>query len=136
MFNLFGRSSKNQTKPPRAPGDTIRARDLEYLSTWSAQHGGQAGGVEGFVEPETIINEMSVVLVDGSGDWTRRKIGGPKGIDVVAKKLGIPLYFAEETGYPQRMRDRIERDRLIKKRLEQRERRARMEQARRSEEES
>ena len=86
------------------------------------------------MEPETIINEMSVVLVDGSGDWTRRKIGGPKGIDVVAKKLGIPLYFAEETGYPQRMRDRIERDRLIKKRLEQRERRARMEQARRSEE--
>lgn len=88
------------------------------------------------MEPETIINEMSVVLVDGSGDWTRRKIGGPKGIDVVAKKLNIPLYFAEETGYPQRMRDRIERDRLIKKRLEQRERRARMEQARRSEEES
>src|SRR5699024_3746691 len=75
VFNLFGRSSKNQTKPPRAPGNTIRARDLEYLSTWSAQHGGRAGGVEGFVEPETIINEMSVVLVDGTGDWTRRKIG-------------------------------------------------------------
>lgn len=92
--------------------------------------------MEGFVEPETIINEMSVVLVDGGGDWTRRKIGGPKGIDVVANNLGIPLYFAEETGYPQRMRDRIERDRLIKKRLEQRERRARMEEARRSEEES
>lgn len=88
------------------------------------------------MEPETLINEMSVVLVDGSGDWTRRKIGGPKGIDVVAKELGIPLYFAEETGYPQRMRDRIERDRLIKKRLEQRERRARMEQARREEDES
>ena len=88
------------------------------------------------MEPETLVNEMSVVLVDGSGDWTRRKIGGPKGIDVVAKKLGIPLYLAEETGYPQRMRDRIERDRLIKKRLEQRERRARMEQARREEEES
>lgn len=81
--------------------------------------------MEGFVEPETLVNEMSVVLVDAEGEWTRRRIGGPKGIDATAQNLGIPLYFAEETGYPQRMREKIERDRLIKARLEQRERRER-----------
>lgn len=83
--------------------------------------------MEGFVEPETLVNEMSVVLVDAEGAWTRRRIGGPKGIDATAEGLGIPLYFAEETGYPQRMREKIERDRMIKARLEQRERRAKLE---------
>ncbi|QMV84977.1 oxidoreductase [Corynebacterium hindlerae] len=121
MFNLFGsRRSKPGIKPPRAPGDTIRAEDLDYLRDWSR---GRAF-VEGFVEPETLVNEMSVVLVDESGDFTRRRIGGPKGVDVVAK-LGIPLYDVEETGYPQRMRARIERDRLLRKREEQQRRRAR-----------
>ena len=133
VFNIFGSRKKNSPiKPPRGPGETVRPEDIRYLEQWTAQH----AFVEGFVEPETLVNEMSVVLVAENGEFTRRRIGGPKGIDVVAKKLGIPLYFAEETGYPQRMRDRIERDRLIKKRLEQRERRARMEQARRSEEDS
>lgn len=83
--------------------------------------------VEGFVEPETVVNEMSVVLVDGDGDFIRRSIGGPKGIDVVARRLGVPIYDVEETGYPQRMRERIERERLLRKRREQQERRARFE---------
>lgn len=121
MFNLFGsRKAKPGIKPPRAPGDTIRPEDLDYLSQWVA---GRAM-VEGFVEPETLINEMSVVLVDVIGEFTRRRIGGPKGVDVVASKLGIPLYDVEETGYPQRMRERIERDRIIRKRQEQQARRA------------
>ena len=71
---------------------------------------------------------MSIVLVDEGGDHIRRKIGGPKGIDVVAKRLGIDIYDVEETGYPQRMRDRIEKDRLIRKRLEYRERKAKLQQ--------
>lgn len=83
--------------------------------------------VEGFVEPETIVNEMSIVLVDITGDFTRRRIGGPEGIDVVAKELGIPIYDVEETGYPQRMREKIERDRILRKREEQRLRRAQFE---------
>lgn len=83
--------------------------------------------VEGFVEPETIVNEMSIVLVDITGDFTRRRIGGPKGIDVVAKELGIPIYDVEETGYPQRIREKIERDRILRKREEQRLRRAQFE---------
>lgn len=126
VFNLFGRNKNSSTRPPRAPGETIRPKDLTYLQQWA----GTRRGVEGFVEPETIVNEMSVVLVDSEGEWTRRRIGGPKGIDKVAHSVGIPLYFAEETGYPQRMRDRMERDRLIQKRLEQRERRAQFEQRR------
>lgn len=79
--------------------------------------------VEAFIEPETLVNEMSVVLVDVTGDFTRRYIGGPKGIDVVARELQVPVYDVEETGYPQRMREKIERDRILRKREEQRKRR-------------
>ncbi|MDC7111796.1 oxidoreductase [Corynebacterium pseudodiphtheriticum] len=120
MFNLFRRNStKSQLRPPRAPGDTIREQDQEDLVAWIDGR----GFIEGFVEPETVVNEMSIVLVDDSGDYIRRRIGGPKGIDAVARVLDVPIYDVEETGYPQRMRERMKRERILRKRQEQVERR-------------
>ncbi|MEY8210592.1 oxidoreductase [Corynebacterium sp. MNWGS58] len=125
MFNLFRRNSaKSQLKPPRAPGDTIREPDRADLVDWVSGR----GLVEGFVEPETVVNEMSIVLVDESGDYIRRRIGGPKGIDAVAQALDVPIYDVEETGYPQRMRERMKRERILRKRREQLERRKQWEQ--------
>lgn len=125
MFNLFRRNSaKSQLKPPRAPGDTIREPDRADLVDWVSGR----GLVEGFVEPETVVNEMSIVLVDESGDYIRRRIGGPKGIDAVARALDVPIYDVEETGYPQRMRERMKRERILRKRREQLERRKQWEQ--------
>lgn len=83
--------------------------------------------LEAFVEPETVVNEMSVVVVDANGEFIRRPIGGPKGIDAVATLLGCPIYDVEDTGYPQRMRDRLERERILRKREEQKRRRERLE---------
>ncbi|ERJ42663.1 MULTISPECIES: hypothetical protein [Corynebacterium] len=120
MFNLFRRNStKSQLRPPRAPGDTIREQDQADLVAWIDGR----GFIEGFVEPETVVNEMSIVLVDDSGDYIRRRIGGPKGIDAVARVLDVPIYDVEETGYPQRMRERMKRERILRKRQEQVERR-------------
>lgn len=124
VFNLFGKRDKSTSfKPPRAPGETIRPDDAQYLRDWVQ---GRAF-VEGYVEPETMVNEMSVVLVDEQGNYIRRRIGGPKGIDEVIKLLGIQLYDVEETGYPDRMRRKIEQERILRKREEQRERRAKFE---------
>nr|WP_202032090.1 oxidoreductase [Corynebacterium haemomassiliense] len=124
VFNLFGKGKKSTTfKPPRAPGETIRPDDAQYLRDWVVGR----SYVEGFVEPETMVNEMSVVLVDEKGNYTRRRIGGPKGIDQVAGMLGIMLYDVEETGYPDRMRRKIEQERILRKREEQKQRRARFE---------
>ena len=124
VFNLFGKGKKSTTfKPPRAPGETIRPDDAQYLRDWVVGR----SYVEGFVEPETMVNEMSVVLVDEKGNYTRRRIGGPKGIDQVADMLGIMLYDVEETGYPDRMRRKIEQERILRKREEQKQRRARFE---------
>ncbi|MEY8577345.1 oxidoreductase [Corynebacteriaceae bacterium 6-324] len=135
MFNPFRRNrSKSTLRPPRAPGDTIRDQDAQELSAWVY---GRAF-VEAFVEPETVVNEMSVVLVDESGEFIRRPIGGPKGIDAVAKLLRCPIYDVEDTGYPQRMRERLERERILRRREEQRQRRKEFEEreARRKTEES
>lgn len=124
VFKMFGRNSrKSNLRPARGPGETVRKEDLEHLKKWCAEH----AVVEAYVEPETLVNEMSVVLVDALGDFTRRRIGGPKGIDVVARELKVPVYDVEETGYPQRMREKIERDRVLRKREEQRQRRERFE---------
>ena len=83
--------------------------------------------IEAFIEPETVVNEMSVVVVDEKGEFIRRRIGGPKGIDAVGKLLQCDVFDVEETGYPQRMRERMERQRILRKREEQRLRRARFE---------
>ncbi|MDN5826537.1 MAG: oxidoreductase [Corynebacterium casei] len=134
MFNPFRRNrSKSTLRPPRAPGDTIREQDAQELSAWVY---GRAF-VEAFVEPETVVNEMSAVLVDESGEFIRRPIGGPKGIDAVAKLLRCPIYDVEDTGYPQRMRERLERERILRRREEQRQRRKEFEEreARRKSEE-
>lgn len=120
MFNLFGRrSAKPSLRPPRAPGETIRPEDAAELKAWAR---GRAF-IEAFIEPETLVNEMSAVLVDENGEFIRRRIGGPKGIDALSKMLECPVYDVEETGYPQRMRKRIERERILRKRAEQRKRR-------------
>ena len=124
VFNPFRRkSSPSSLNPPRAPGETIREVDAQALTSWVVGR----GFVEAFIEPETMVNEMSVVLVDETGEFTRRRIGGPKGIDAVAKLLQVPVYDVEESGYPDRMRARIERDRILRKREEAAERRAKFE---------
>ncbi|CCI82982.1 hypothetical protein [Corynebacterium otitidis] len=129
MFNFLRRhKSKKGPRAKRAPGETIRQADADALREWAAGR----GPVEAYVEPETFINEMSVVVVDAAGANIRRRIGGPKGIDAVARLLDCPVYDVEETGYPQRMREYIERERVLRNREKQRERRARWEEANRA----
>ena len=89
MFNPFRRNkSRSSLRPPRGPGETVRPEDAQDLQQWAA---GKAF-IEAFVEPETVVNEMSVVVVDENGDFIRRRIGGPKGIDAVAKLLSCDIY--------------------------------------------
>ncbi|WP_324277282.1 hypothetical protein [Blastococcus brunescens] len=45
------------------------------------------------------------MLVAADGEWTRRRIDGPDVARRLSKDLAIPVYDAQVTGYPQRMRD-------------------------------
>ena len=62
-------------------------------------------GVEGYVEPRTAVTETTIVLVAADGEWTRRRIDGPDVARRLQRELNIPVYDAQVTGYPQRMRD-------------------------------
>jgi hypothetical protein len=62
-------------------------------------------GVEAFVEPRTVVTETTVVFVALDGEWTRRRVAGPKAAFELCTKLGIPCYDAGIVGYPPRMRE-------------------------------
>jgi hypothetical protein len=97
------------------------AADLRYLRQWAADR----SGVEAFVEPKTAVTDVTVVLVAGNGEWTRRRAGGDAGARRLSERLNIPVYDVQKVGYPQRMRDyderrRIERRRAARNELEER----------------
>jgi hypothetical protein len=95
------------------------ATDLKYLKDWVASH----SGVEAFIEPETTVTDLTVCLVAGDGEWTRRRAGGESGARRLSAELRIPVYDVQKVGYPQRMRDydarrRIERKKAYRDELE------------------
>ena len=85
------------------PG-TVRvggSAELDHLRTWAAER----RGVEGFVEPETHTTSTTLVLVAGDGEWTRRRVDGPRAAFSFGSKEGIPVYDVAAVGYPARMRE-------------------------------
>ncbi|MGW1739117.1 oxidoreductase [Nocardia sp. NPDC001965] len=90
--------------------------EARYLREWVRTH----AGVEAFVEPETTVTDVTVVLVAADGEWTRR-IVGERGARRLSRDLKIPVYDVGRTGYPQRMRDYDARRRIERKRATERE---------------
>jgi len=82
--------------------------DLSHLEQFVASR----RGVEGYVEPRTTVTETTIVLVAADGEWTRRRIDGPEVARRLSRELAIPVYDAQVTGYPQRMRDWSSRQKL------------------------
>ena len=116
-MGLFGRLRRGGSKRGRRGNDP--AADLAYMRQWVAEH----AGVEAFIEPKTTVTELTVVLVAGDGEWTRRRAGGDAGARRLSDRLNIPVYDVQKVGYPQRMREhdarrRIERERAARRELE------------------
>ncbi|HEY6696669.1 MAG TPA: hypothetical protein VIZ67_00475 [Acidimicrobiales bacterium] len=87
-----------------APGTMDRAAesvDREHLEQFVATR----TGVEGFVEPRTMVTETTLLLVAIDGEWTRRRVPDARWAHNWANKLGVPTYDAAVVGVPQRMRD-------------------------------
>jgi hypothetical protein len=66
---------------------------------------GTRRGVEGFVEPPTVISGITLLLVAHDGEWTRRRVPSVQWAHRFANKHGVPSYDAAVVGIPQRMRD-------------------------------
>ncbi|MFZ2177949.1 MAG: oxidoreductase [Rhodococcus sp. (in: high G+C Gram-positive bacteria)] len=104
LFNRFSRPRSGRSHPSD--------EDATYLANWTRAH----LGVEAYVEPQTTVTEVTVVLVAADGEWTRRRVGGERGARRLGEDLRIPVYDVRKTGYPQRMRDFDARRRIERKR--------------------
>jgi hypothetical protein len=80
---------------------SANSADLDHLSSFIDTH----PGVEAYFEPRTAVTDTTVVLVAGSGEWTRRRVDGLNGARDFTRKHAIPLYDAAVVGYPKRMRE-------------------------------
>ncbi|MDR7303065.1 oxidoreductase [Haloactinomyces albus] len=96
----------------RTAANSVTSEDTEYLRAWAEQR----RGVEGFLEPPTVMTQTTLVLVAHDGEWTRRRVRSADAAHRFTNKLGIPFYEVSKTGYPQRMRDYQARQRILRKR--------------------
>jgi hypothetical protein len=97
-----------------APMDRAATKDdVRHLAEFARSR----VGVEAYVEPQTFATETTVVLVATDGEWTRRRVDGPKEAYRLAEKWGIPVYDAGIVGYPPRMREWTARERERRDRL-------------------
>ena len=62
-------------------------------------------GVEVYLEPRTRLYGDSVLLVADDGEYLRRPVPDPDTVRRFCSQHGIPVYDAERTGYPRRIRD-------------------------------
>jgi hypothetical protein len=81
----------------RRPGRDVDDRLTAFVHT--------RRGIEAFLEPATAITPMTLLLVAGDGEWTRRPVADAKQAARFAHRHALPLYEAERVGYPRRMRE-------------------------------
>ena len=94
--------------PSDGPQMAVDRKAVEgYLREWVTSH----RSVEAYVEPATNVTSTTVVLIAYDGEWTRRALATRKDAFEVARRLEIPVYDVNQTGYPQRMRDWTSRQR-------------------------
>ncbi|HEY1133981.1 MAG TPA: hypothetical protein VGE77_05335 [Nocardioides sp.] len=107
LFDRFRRSSKYSAplRDGQRTGSTrVRASDsadAQHLQEWVRAR----RGIEGFVEPRTAVNDVTILLVAHDGEWTRRRVPSVAWAHAFANKHQIPSYDAAVVGVPQRMRD-------------------------------
>ncbi len=116
LFDALRRRKRRGEGKRGKPG-TLRGAspgDVDHLDRWAASR----RGVEAYVEPRTTVTETTVVLVAHDGEWTRRRIGSLDAAQRFGRKRSIPVYEVARTGYPKRMREYTERQRVLRKKAQ------------------
>lgn len=115
LFDSFRKKGKGPGKSSGRgsgrPGTlrTANSMDYRHLDEWANSR----TGVEAYVEPRTTVTETTVVLVAHDGEWTRRRVASLSAAQDFGRKRSIPVYEVSRTGYPQRMRDYTERQKIL-----------------------
>jgi len=81
------------------------AEDREAILAFLESH----TGVEAYVEPKTVMHNLSVMLVAGDGEHKRFELSDDAFIRQLQATHNLRVLDAARVGYPQRMRDYLKR---------------------------
>lgn len=96
----FGSSKGTSSAPAASPRDA-QAETMKHFRGFVARN----EGCEAFIEPATRVTQTTLIVVAGTGEWTRRKVPDASAAQKVAKDLGLPVFDVNLSGYPSRMRE-------------------------------
>lgn len=97
---LYDWDSRSAQVTRRLKGVAGPAERPAGIVAWLDAH----AGVEAYIEPKTVMSSLSVVLVDGAGEWRRFELREDRVLRELARERGLPVFDAARTGYPPRMR--------------------------------
>ena len=108
LGRIFRRGNVSAT-PTGSGSREAQAKTLQHFRGFVASR----EGCEAFIEPATRVTQTTMVVVAGTGEWTRRKVPDATAARKVAKELGVPVFDVNLSGYPSRMREWNEKHRQI-----------------------
>ena len=100
-MGLLDRFRRRTASPTGSATRRSDSADEKYLRNWVTAR----RGVEGFVEPQTTVSSVTMLLVAHDGEWTRRRVPSVRWAHDFANRLGVPSYDAGLVGIPDRMRE-------------------------------
>ena len=100
LSKLFG--SKKPSSPEAGSNSrSAQAQTVAHFKEFAASR----PGCEAFIEPATRVTQTTMVVVAGTGEWTRRKVPDEIAARKLAKQLAVPVFDVNLSGYPSRMRE-------------------------------
>jgi hypothetical protein len=112
-MRLFGRGRGPRLRRPSGDGARTGSTRVRASSNEDERHledfVSSREGVEGFVEPRTAVNDVTLLLVAWDGEFTRRRVPSSEWAYKFCQRRGIAAYEAGVVGIPPRMREYISR---------------------------
>jgi hypothetical protein len=97
----FSREPRRGRRAARARGGRVHRDDRRDMKEFIKSR----TGVEAYVEPRTLDQQLSVVLVAADGEWLRFHLADDRYLRKLSARHRVPIYDTERMGYPQRMKD-------------------------------
>jgi hypothetical protein len=96
----FEREREPRKRPRRSAGRVDR-EDRRQMKGFIKSR----SGVEAYVEPRTLDQPLSVVLVAADGEWLRFSLPEDRYLRKLSAKYRMPIYDVARMGYPKRMKE-------------------------------
>ncbi len=106
-MGLFSWMSRSKPAAAAPAAKDAKAETIQHLKAFVAGH----AECEAYIEPPTRVTQTTMVIVAGSGEWTRRRVPDEATARKLAKQFSIPAFDVNLSGYPSRMREWNEKHR-------------------------